>query len=184
MNPLQLIREQPSAVRATLELRHFDAPLDRIVELDTRSRTLRSEVEQLRAERNKGSKGGPPAEAVKIRMREVGERIKAIEAELGPLEAERDELVLHIPNTVDPAAPVGAVYEDNKVVRQDEPRMLPFPAKPHWEIGEQLGILDIPRGAKVSGSRFYLLRGAGAALQRALIAWMLDLKIDADDLIA
>nr|MDP9281380.1 serine--tRNA ligase [Chloroflexota bacterium] len=82
MNPLQLIREQPSAVRAILELRHFDAPLDRIVELDTRSRTLRAEVEQLRAERNKGSKGGPPSEAVKIRMREVGERIKAIEAEL------------------------------------------------------------------------------------------------------
>jgi seryl-tRNA synthetase len=179
MNPLQLIREQPDVVRSTLEKRHFAAPLDRIVELDRRSRALRAEVEQLRAERNKGSKGGPPTEAVKARMREVGDRIKAIDAELGPLEAERDELVLHIPNMVDPAAPLGAVYEDNKVVRQDEPRVLPFPAKPHWDIGEQLGILDIPRGAKVSGSRFYLLRGAGAALQRALIAWMLDLKIDA-----
>src|SRR3989337_41436 len=128
MNPLQLIREQPDVVRSMLEKRHFDAPLDRIVELDRRSRALRAEVEQLRAERNKGSKGGPPSEAVRARMREVGDRIKAIDAELGPLEAERDELVLHIPNMVDPAAPLGAVYEDNTVVRQDEPRVLPFPA--------------------------------------------------------
>lgn len=179
MNPLELIRERPDAVRAMLDVRHFDAPLDRIVELDKRTRALRAEVEQLRAERNKASKGGPPSEAVKIRMREVGERIKAIEAELGPLEAERDELVLHVPNMVDPAVPVGTAYEDNTVVREDPKRALPFTARPHWEIGEQLGILDIPRGAKVSGSRFYLLRGAGAALQRALIAWMVDLKIDA-----
>jgi seryl-tRNA synthetase len=179
MNPLQLIRERPDAVREMLKLRHFEAPLDRIVELDARSRTLRAEVEQLRAERNKASKGGPPSEDVKARMRDVGERIKANETELSVLEKERDELVLHIPNVVDPAAPIGAVYEDNKVVREDETRKLPFAARPHWEIGEQLGILDIPRGAKVSGSRFYLLRGAGAALQRALIAWMVDLKIDA-----
>jgi len=108
MNPLQLIREQPDAVRAMLDKRHFAAPLDRIVELDTRSRALRAELEQLRAERNKASKGGPPSEAVKVRMRELGDRIKAIEAELGPLEAERDELVLHIPNVVDPAAPLVA----------------------------------------------------------------------------
>jgi len=179
MNPLQLIREQPDAVRAMLKLRHFDAPLDRIIELDGRSRALRTEVEQLRAERNKASKGGPPSQVVKARMREVGDRIKAIEVELGPLEAERDELALHIPNLVDPAAPVGTVYEDNKVVREDPKHELGFAAKPHWEVGEHLGILDIPRGAKVSGSRFYLLRGAGAALQRALIAWMIDLKIDA-----
>src|SRR6266511_2020145 len=75
--------------------------------------------------------------------------------------------------------PRRAVYEDNPVVRQDEPRKLPFTAKPHWEVGESLGILDIPRGTKMSGSRFYVLRGSGAALQRALIAWMIDLKLDA-----
>jgi len=176
---LQLIRDDPRGVRAMLTKRHFEAPLERVIELDARSRALRGEAETLRAERNKASKGGPPSDEVKTRMREVGERVKAIEAELGPLEAERDELVLHIPNVLDPAAPVGAVYEDNKVVRQDEPRKLSFAAKPHWDVGEALGILDIPRGTKMSGSRFYVLRGAGAALQRALIAWMLDLKLDA-----
>src|SRR5712692_1292306 len=179
MSMLQLIRDDPGSVRAMLTKRHFEAPLERVIELDARSRALRGEAETLRAERNKASKGGPPSDEVKARMREVGERVKAIEAELGPLEAERDELVLHIPNVLDPAAPVGAVYEDNKVVRQDEPRKLSFAAKPHWDVGEALGILDIPRGTKMSGSRFYVLRGAGAALQRALIAWMLDLKLDA-----
>src|SRR5712691_9559940 len=154
MSMLQLIRDDPDSVRAMLTKRHFEAPLERVIELDARSRALRGEAETLRAERNKASKGGPPSDEVKARMREVGERVKAIEAELGPLEAERDELVLHIPNILDPAAPAGAVYEDNRVVREDQPRVLPFPAKPHWEIGEKLGILDIPRGAKVSGSRF------------------------------
>src|SRR5688572_31483505 len=92
MNPLQLIREQPDVVRSVLEKRHFDAPLDRVVELDGHSRALRAQVAQLRAERNKASKGGPPTETVRARMREVGDRIKAIESELGPFEAERDEL--------------------------------------------------------------------------------------------
>jgi seryl-tRNA synthetase len=171
------IRQDPAAVRKTLELRHFDAPVDRIIELDKKVKELTQETETLRGERNRASKGGPPTEEVKARMRQTGDRIKTIEAELGPLEAERDELVLHVPNVVHPDAPVGAGEHDNTVVRSDEPRALPFPAKPHWEVGEALGILDIPRGTKLSGSRFFVLRGAGAALQRALIAWMIDLKM-------
>ncbi|HEV8229780.1 MAG TPA: serine--tRNA ligase [Candidatus Limnocylindria bacterium] len=179
MTTLQRIRDDHAGMRAMLEARRFEAPLDRIAELDAKSRALRAKKETLQAERNKASRGGPPSDAVKARMREVGDEIRGIDAELGPLEAERDELVLHVPNIVDPAAPRGTAYEDNKVVREDEPRKLAFAAKPHWEIGERLGILDIPRGTKLSGSRFYVLRGAGAALQRALIAWMIDLKIDA-----
>ena len=178
MTVLQRIREDPERVRATLAARQFDAPLDRLIDLDKRVRQLQAEKEQLQAERNKASKGGPPTDEVKKRMREVGERVKQIDTELGPLTAERDELALHIPNEIDPAAPVGPGDESNRVVRQDPTRALAFPAKPHWELGEQLGILDIPRGTKISGSRFYVLRGAGAALQRALIAWMFDLKID------
>ena len=171
------IRQDTAAVRKMLELRRFEAPVDRIIDLDKKVKDLQQETETLRAERNKASKGGPPSDEVRSRMRETGDRIKAIEAELGPLEAERDELVLHVPNIVHPDVPVGAGEHDNKVVRSDEPRVLPFPAKPHWEVGEALGILDIPRGTKLSGSRFYVLRGAGAALQRALIAWMIDLKM-------
>ena len=151
-----------------LAARHFDAPLDRILELDKQSRELRAKKELLQAERNKGSKGGPPSDAVKARMREVGEQIKDIDARLGPLEKERDELVLWVPNDIATDVPPGKDEHDNRVVREDPKRELAFPAKPHWELGESLGILDIPRGAKLAGSRFYNLRGAGAALQRAL----------------
>src|SRR6267142_1092250 len=179
MNRLQRVREDPEGVRAMLAARHFDAPLDRILELDRQSRELRAKKELLQAERNKASKGGPPSDAVKARMREVGDEIKTIDAKLGPLEAERDELVLWIPNDVAPDVPPGKDEHDNRVVREDSKRELGFAAKPHWELGEALGILDIPRGTKLSGSRFYVLRGAGAALQRALIAWMIDLKIAA-----
>ncbi len=153
---LQRIREDPERVRAMLAARHFDAPLDRLIELDLSVRKLQGEKEQLQAERNKASKGGPPTEAVKKQMREIGERIKEIEAALAPLMTERDEVALHIPNEIDPAAPVGPGDESNRVVRQDQTRGLAFAAKPHWELGEQLGILDIPRGTKISGSRFYV----------------------------
>jgi seryl-tRNA synthetase len=176
---LQRIRDDPGRVRAMLAARHFDAPLDRLLALDAQVRQLQSEKELLQAERNRASKGGPPTDAVKTRMREVGERIKAIDALLQPLMRERDELALWIPNDVAPDVPPGKDEHDNPVRREDAKRELDFEAKPHWEIGEDLGILDIPRGVKLAGSRFYVLRGAGAALQRALIQWMLDLKLDA-----
>ncbi|TMC45261.1 MAG: serine--tRNA ligase, partial [Chloroflexi bacterium] len=179
MTPLQRIREDPEKVRDMLVARGFDAPLDRILELDRKARDLRAQVETLNAERNKASRGGPPSDEVKARMREVGERIRSLQAELTALEAERDEKLLWIPNEIDPRAPRGKDEHDNKVVRQDKPKALELVPRPHWELGEALGILDIPRGTKLSGSRFYVLRGAGAALQRALIAWMIDLKIAA-----
>ena len=179
MTPLQRIRENPDEVRASLAARGFDASLDRILELDTKARELRRQLEDLNAERNKASRGGAPSDEVKARMREVGDRIKAISGELNALEAERDEKLLWIPNVVDPRVPKGKDEHDNKVVRLDEPKRLGLEPRPHWEVGESLGILDIPRGTKLSGSRFYVLRGAGAALQRALIAWMIDLKIAA-----
>ncbi len=179
MTPLQRIRENPDEVRATLAARGFDAPLDRILELDKKARDLRRQLEDQNAERNKASRGGPPSDEVKARMREVGERIKAISGELGALESERDEKLLWIPNVIDPRVPPGKDENDNKVVRKDGPKKLALEPRPHWELGESLGILDIPRGTKLSGSRFYVLRGAGAALQRALIAWMIDLKIAA-----
>jgi seryl-tRNA synthetase len=177
VRPLDLIREDPERVRATLTARGFDAPLDRIIELDEKARKLRAEAETLRAERNKASKGGPPSDDVKARMREVGERIASIEKELSAAEEQLAADVLWIPNVVDPDVPFGRGEADNPVVREDTPKPLPFPGLPHWELGERLGILDIARGTKLSGSRFYVLRGAGAALQRALITWMLDVHI-------
>ncbi|HUQ17958.1 MAG TPA: serine--tRNA ligase [Candidatus Saccharimonadales bacterium] len=179
MRPIDRIRADAAGVRAMLEARGFEAPLDRIIALDVRGRELRSETETLRADRNKASKGGPPTDEVKARMRAVGTRIAEIDKELAAVEAELAGHLDWIPNVIAPGVPTGRSDADNVVVRQDEARPLAFPARPHWEIGEILGILDIPRGTKLSGSRFYVLRGAGAALQRALITWMLDLKIEA-----
>jgi seryl-tRNA synthetase len=176
---LQRVRDDPERVRAMLAARHFDAPLDRLLDLDRKVRALQSEKERLQAERNKASKGGPPSDETKRLMREVGERIKAIDGELQPLMAERDDAALWIPNEVAPDVPPGKDEHDNPVLREDAKRDLDFEAKPHWDVGEALGILDIPRGANLAGSRFYVLRGAGAALQRALIAWMIDLKVEA-----
>src|SRR5437867_12334442 len=111
MTPLQRIRDDPQKVRDMLAARGFDAPLDRILELDRTARDLRAQVEALNAERNKASRGGPPSDEVKSQMREVGERIKALQAELTALETERDELVLHVPNMLDPQAPRGRSEE-------------------------------------------------------------------------
>ncbi len=177
MRPIDRIRQDPGEVRRALELRGFEAPLDRIIENDAKVRALKSESETLKAERNRASKGGPPAPEVREQMRAVGERIKAIDADLAVAERQIDDDLLWIPNVIDPSVPKGKDEKDNTVVSQDPVTELPFPARPHWEIGEALGILDIPRGTKLSGSRFYVLRGAGAALQRALIAWMIDLKL-------
>ncbi|MDE3113557.1 MAG: serine--tRNA ligase [Chloroflexota bacterium] len=177
MRPIDRIRTDPEEVRRTLRLRGFDAPLDRIIELDAKVRQLKSESEGLKAERNRASKGGPPSPEVRERMRAIGERIKEIDAELAVAQKRIDEDLLWIPNVIDPSVPEGADDKENVLVFQDPATELGFTARPHWEIGEALGILDIPRGTKLSGSRFYVLRGAGAALQRALIAWMIDLKI-------
>ncbi len=181
------MRADPDEVRRAVRLRGYETPsIDRILELDERVRRLKAEAESLRAERNTASRvppgemrAGPPSDDVRKRMRTLGERVQAIEAELVPLEREIDDLLSWIPNVIDPAVPAGKSDQDNVVIRKDEPLVLGFAARPHWEVGESLGILDIARGTKLSGSRFYVLRGAGAALQRALIAWMIDLKIEA-----
>ncbi|MBI2324036.1 MAG: serine--tRNA ligase [Chloroflexi bacterium] len=177
MRPIDRIRQDPAEVRRTLELRGFTAPVDRIIESDAKVRALKQESETLKAERNRASKGGPPTPEVREEMRKVGERIRAIDADLAVVQTRIDHDLLWIPNVIDPSVPKGKDEKDNPVISQDPATEVQFAAKPHWDLGEALGILDIPRGTKLSGSRFYVLRGAGAALQRALIAWMIDLKL-------
>jgi len=177
VRPIDRIRADPTKVRRELELRGSEAPLDRIIAQDERSRQLAAERDGLRAERNKASRGGPPSEEIRAHMREVGERVKDIETELAAIDQELAESLGWIPNEIDPDVPPGRSEADNVVVREDTPTLLSFDGLPHWDVGERLGILDIPRGTKLSGSRFYLFRGAGAALQRALITWMLDLHV-------
>ncbi|MBI4496377.1 MAG: serine--tRNA ligase [Chloroflexi bacterium] len=179
MLSLSLVREHPEVVRAALEKRHTEAPLDRILELDRQRREVLVEAEQLRARRNEvsrqiGRMKERPPELI-AEMREVGDRIRELETAITGLETELNNLALQLPNLPAPEVPEGAGAEDNVIVETwGEPRTFDFPPAPHWDIGERLGIIDFERGVRLSGSRFYVLKGAGARLQRALITWMLD----------
>ncbi len=116
------------------------------------------------------------AEHLKAELAQVSDRIKTLDAQVKDIDAKLETLLLQIPNMPDPSVPVGPDSSGNRVVRTwGEQPVFDFKPKPHWELGEKLGIIDFERGVKVSGSRFYILKGKGAKLQRALISWMLDL---------
>lgn len=185
MLDIRLFREQPDYVREGLRRVGADpAMVDQVRSVDEQRRAVETEVSQLRAQRNAGSREigrlADPAqrEARKEEMRKLGDRIAELEKQLDVLAAELQNLLLNIPNLPLPEVPDGADERDNVVIKTvGEPRTFDFEPKPHWELGTRLGILDIERGVKLSGSRFYVLRGAGAALQRALITFMLDMHI-------
>jgi seryl-tRNA synthetase len=182
---LALIREKPDFVQAEIAKLNAQAPIDQIVALDEQRRTLLQEVEGLRQERNVVSKqiGRMKDQAerqAKIQeMRQVGERIDALDKQLRQVEADLDEAMLWVPNLPHTSVPVGPDEEYNIIVRQKgAPSERDFTPLPHWDLGPMLGIIDFERGTKLSGSRFYLLRGLGARLQRALITWMLDMHVN------
>ena len=182
MLSIQFIRQNPDLVREALARRNDSAPLDEILRLDNEHRQLLQESEVLRERRNKVSKElgrmkEKPPEMI-ADMRQVGERIKALEQEETNLSEQLTDLLLRIPNIPHPSVPVGKDEGDNVVVRSwGAPCQFDFKPRPHWELGEALGIIDFARGAKLSGSRFYVLKGLGARLQRALIDFMLDLHV-------
>lgn len=185
MLDLKLIIDSPDIVRKALRDRQMDAaPVDTVIQLDERRRTLIAEVETLRAERNTVSKAigrmkDPAERQAKIEaMRTVGDRIKALDAELNTVETDLHNLLATLPNIPDPRTPYGESEDENVVIRTEgTPRSFDFQPKAHWDLGPALGIIDFERGVKITGSRFYVLSGAGARLQRALIAFMLDLHI-------
>jgi seryl-tRNA synthetase len=182
MLSLQFIRENPELIREALKKRHDTAPIDEILGLDERRRRLIGEVEELRSEHRRLSKElGKAAEkspALLSDMRARGDRIKTLQEELNRHQEELRDLLLEVPNIPHPSVPQGKDESDNVVVRSwGEEREFDFTPLPHWELGERLGIIDFERGVKLSGSRFYVLKGPGAHLQRALISFMLDLHI-------
>jgi seryl-tRNA synthetase len=184
MLDIRLIRERPDEVKAGLAtVGVAGEEIDRVLEIDARRRSLIGVVEGLRNERSETSKkigklAKEEREALVAEMRAVGDRIAALEKDLAAVEAEFDEAMLLLPNLPHTAVPVGPDESANVLVRVvGEERRYSFPPRPHWEIGEQLGLIDFARGVKVSGARFYVLTGAGARLQRALINWMLDLHV-------
>ncbi len=184
MLDLRLIREEAERVKAAIATTYTEAPIDEILALDERRRAMLSEVETLKAELNRGSKQvgrtKDPAEREELiaAMRQLGDRIAALDADEARIEAALNGLMLQVPNMPLAHVPV-APDESGNVVQGEfgEKRAFDFTPKPHWELAEDLGIIDFERGVKIAGSRNYVLRGDGARLQRALIAWMLDLHI-------
>lgn len=185
MLDLDLIRHEPERVREALRKRNDSTDLvDEILQLDERRREALQEVETLRAERNRVSKEigqmkEPAARQARIlEMRAVGDRIAALELGLREIEAAFNDKQLWLPNIPDASVPVGPDERHNQVVRTwGAPRDFAaagFEPLAHWDLGPELDILDFERGVQLSGSRFYVLKGAGARLQRALIFWMLD----------
>ena len=183
MISIELIRSQPSAVREGLRKRGEEAPVDEILEVDARRRSSIAESDRLRARRNEvsrelGRTKERPPELID-EMRAVGSRVKELGAGISRLEGELQELLLGLPNLPDDSVPVGPDDDANVLVRTvGERAEFDFEPLPHWELGERLGIIDFARGVKLSGSRFYVLKGKGARLQRALIQWMLDLHTE------
>ncbi len=186
MLDMKAVRLDPDGVRARLARRHdpdAEAAFTRLLELDARRRPLLLEAESLKAERNRASeaigrraRAGEDVTALREQTRALGERIKALDEQLAAIDAERDAVMLTIPNLPHPSVPDGRSSADNREVRRwGEPPRFEFPPKAHWDIGEALGLLDFARGAKLAGARFTLYWGAAARLERALIAYMLDL---------
>jgi len=181
MLDIKLMREHPEEIKQALVNLNTTAPVDEILEADARRRALLVEVEQLKAELNASSKRIPQADpesrpALVAEMRALGDRIQELDAQVRETEAQLEQLMLLVPNMPDPSVPVGRDGSENVVVRTEgQPREPGFTPRPHWEIMVELGIIDFERGVKMSGTRFYVLLGDGARLQRALITYMLDL---------
>lgn len=187
MLDLRLIRTEPELVRRALARRGgggFDAVVDEILAQDEARRRAITDSDALKARRNEVSRvvgerkrAGEDASDLVEEMREVGQAIGRLDAEVAQADARIRDLLLNTPNLPHEVVPSGGA-EANEVVRTEgEPVKHPFAAKPHWELGAELGLLDLPRGARVSGSGFPVLRGKGALLQRTLIHWMLDLHV-------
>ena len=185
MLDINIIREKPDLIRTALKNRQMDpAPVDDILKLDEKRRVLLTEVEQLKAERNVVSKeiskmkDAAEREAKIAAMREVGDKITALDKEVADVEAGLTSLTSALPNIPDERTPLGVSEDENVVLRTvGELPEFDFEPKAHWDLGPALGVIDFERGTKLTGSRFYVLSGAGARLQRALIAFMLDLHI-------
>lgn len=183
MLDLKFIRENPDLVKEALTKRKLNPELvDEFLEYDNRRRDILYEVEQLRHKRNVASekigqlkRAGEDVQPMISEMKDVSDRIKTFENELDDVEKNVNSVRLEIPNIPHEDVPVGDDEEDNELIRKwGKPRDFDFDFKPHWEIGEDLDILDFERGTKVTGSRFTFLKGAGARLERALISFMLD----------
>lgn len=189
MLDMKFIREHAEEVKENLKNRHNSFDIDEVLALDAKRRELLQETEALKSERNAetkkiavAKKAGEDASAAIAEMKAVGEKIAAIDKELGAVEGDLHEKLLHIPNMTDASVPVGVDDSENPEVRRwGEIPTFDFPIKAHYELGEDLGILDSERAGKVSGARFYFYLGAAARLERAIYNLMLDMHTEEND---
>lgn len=185
MLDIRWMRENREALAEAMRaLNDTTAPWEQALALDERRREILTQVEAMRAERNSGSKGigalmrekkTDEANALKARMSAIGDEIDLLDADLRQVEADFEDAMMRIPNLPEPDVPVAPDESGNQVVK--EWGTLPafdFTPRPHWDLAEALDIIDFERGVRISGSRFYVLKGAAARLQRALINWFLD----------
>ena len=185
MLELKFIRNNPEIVARGISAKNADADIGALLALDEKRRDLLVMSEKLKAERNranqeiaKAKKGGKPDPALIERMKEISSRIKALDTEVAELEEDIHKMLLTVPNLPHESVPPGASEKDNQEIKRwGEPKEFAYEPRPHWEIGEQLGILDSRRASKLAGSGFALFNGVGALLERALINWMLDVHV-------
>jgi seryl-tRNA synthetase len=183
MIDVRLLRENLDELKARMATRGAEIDWDEAVRIDRDRREALANIERLKEKKNRLSgeigklkKSGGDATALMREGEEVSEAIRASEGPLAEIEAQFERFMLNFPNLPHPSVKIGRNETENKEVRRwGEPRHFDFPAKNHWDIGEELGILDFERAAKLAGARFAVYRNAGARLERALINFMLDL---------
>jgi len=185
MLDLNFIRQNPDEVKRALVDLNISAPIDEILQLDQQRREMLLQVETLRRERNTGSKAigtlmrqgkKDEANAQKQRMTEIGNQIKTIDETLRQVETDLKDKQLYVPNMPAVGVPVGPDEHHNVEVRRwGNPPTFEFQPQAHWDIAEKLDIIDFERGVKMSGTRFYVFKGLGASLHRALVNWFLDI---------
>ena len=186
MLDLKFMRENKELIEEMLKNRNSDLTLDEFAKLDEERRVILSEVEALKNKRNTESqeiarlkKAKEDATALIKEMGEVSSKIKELDEKLAAVDEKIKYIQMTIPNKYHETTPIGKDEDENVEIRRwGTPREFTFEPKPHWEIGEKLGVLDFERGSKLSGSRFVLYRGLGARLERALINFMLDMHVD------
>ena len=186
MLDMKFVRENPQLVMDAVAKRCGNLDLTEFLELDKKRREIVQEVESLKSERNNASKeigklkkAGQDASEQQAAVRALGDKIAESDKELAEIEARLKQILLMIPNIPAEDVPIGKDDSCNPVIRTwSEPTKFDFEPKPHWEIGEKLGILDFERGVKVSGARYVFYKGLGSRLERAVFNFFLDQHTD------
>lgn len=187
MLDLKFIRQDPNRLVEALKKRNSKVDIDHFLGLDKKRRDILGVSEELKSKQNAASKlipqykkEGKDTTELMAEMKEISAKVKAYDVEVSAIDEEMQTILMGIPNIPNDRVPVGASDADNEELRRvGTPRVFDFEAKPHWELGEELGLLDAERAGKVTGTRFTFYKGAGARLERAIYNFMLDLHVDA-----